>query len=113
MNTIGLVLTIIGVILSAYAVKLQFFSKPKEELQHLRIQFRATQRLSKQVQEDLEILINCYNMGDCIIFPGTTYCNYLESMKKSYNENLSDDLIKNIEALDVSKSNLLSMTKSL
>ena len=52
-----LVIGIIGILLTLWTIKMQFFSKPNEELKHLTIQFMATQKLSLQVQDNLEKLI--------------------------------------------------------
>ena len=52
--TIG-ILTLLVAILT---LKLQFFSKPQEELKHLQIQFKATQELSLQVLNDLDIVVS-------------------------------------------------------
>ncbi len=38
-----LVIGIIGILLTLWTIKMQFFSKPNEELKHLTIQFMATQ----------------------------------------------------------------------
>ena len=68
--------------------------KPNEELKHLTIQFMATQKLSLQVQDNLEKLIVQYNSWECEMFPNFTYRTCLEEMKSSFKTNLSDDVLK-------------------
>lgn len=113
METVGLVISILGVIVSFYAIKLQFFSAPNEELEHLRVQFRANQELSIQVQNELDCIIKKFNVGNKMLFPGITYSIYLENMRSSYKENLSEDLYNSLLTLNLSKSNISSMRKSL
>lgn len=38
----GTLIGIIGLAITLYSIKLKFFSDPKEEIEHLIIQFRAT-----------------------------------------------------------------------
>lgn len=92
---------------------MQFFSKPQEELKHLQIQFKATQRLSLQVQKELEQFIFEYHVGENEIFSGVRYKDYLAEMKKSFRENLSDEIFNRAISFKLSKSNIYSMTKSL
>ncbi len=65
----GIVISIIGVLIAGWAIKLQFFSKPQEELDLLKLQFRTTQKLSLQVQKELEDLIIQYNGWYREMFP--------------------------------------------
>lgn len=51
------IITIIGVVLAIIPIIYQFYLKPKEKFSHLKIQFRATQRLSLQVQAELREFI--------------------------------------------------------
>lgn len=109
----GIVISIIGVLIAGWAIKLQFFSKPQEELDHLKLQFRTTQKLSLQVQKELEDMIIQYNGWYREMFPNITYGAYLEEMKSSYKKNLSDELLNNIVSLNPTKSTIMSMIKSL
>lgn len=47
----------IGIVIALYSIKLKFFSESKEELEHLKIQFRAIQTLSMDLQYELEKII--------------------------------------------------------
>lgn len=60
------IITIIGVVLAIIPIIYQFYLKPKEKFSHLKIQFRATQRLSLQVQAELREFIE--NMMQKISF---------------------------------------------
>lgn len=91
----------------------QFYLKPKEKFSHLKIQFRATQRLSLQVQAELREFIEKYDAEDQFLMPGITYQAYLAQMEKSFDENLSDRLLKEVESLKASDNTIDSMLKSL
>lgn len=91
----------------------QFYLKPKEKFSHLKIQFRATQRLSLQVQAELREFIEKYDAEDQFLMPGITYQAYLAQMEKSFDENLSDRLLKEVESLKPSDYTIDSMLKSL
>ena len=47
-----------ALLVAIFTLKLQFFSRPKEELEHLQIQFKATQELSLHVLNDLDIVVS-------------------------------------------------------
>ena len=76
-----LVIGIIGILLTLWTIKIQFYSKPKEELEHMILTFKSTQKLSLQVQDELETLIVQYNSWECEMFPNLTYRTCLEEMK--------------------------------
>lgn len=107
------VIGILGVIIAILTFGLQFFSKPKEELEHLRIQFKATQKLSLQVQNELEQYIIKYDAENKYLFPGMTYKACLAEMRRAFKENLSDELFNKIESLKLSKTSIDSMNDSL
>lgn len=92
---------------------MQFFSKPKEELEHVRIQFKATQNLSLQIQDDLERLIAQYNAGKCKMVSGFTYETCLEEMKSTFKTNLTDEVLEKLVSQNPSKPTILSVIKSL
>lgn len=104
---------VISVLIALFAIKLQFFSEPKEELDHLEIQFRATQVLSIEVQDELEKFIRENNAWNHEIFPGVNYRTYLEELRVSHQKYLSDELINRNKSLKLTKSNILSMIQSL
>ena len=54
------IIPITGVVLAAITFIYQFYLKPKEKFSHLKIQFRATQRLSLRVQEELRQPNQCF-----------------------------------------------------
>ena len=111
--TMEITIGILTLLVAILTLKLQFFSKPQEELKHLQIQFKATQRLSLQVQKELEQFIFEYHVGENEIFSGVRYKDYLAEMKKSFRENLSDEIFNRAISFKLSKSNIYSMTKSL
>lgn len=107
------IMTIIGVVIAIITFIYQFHLKPKEKLSHLKIQFKATQRLSLQVQEELREFIEKYDAEDQFLMPGITYQAYLAQIEKSFDENLSDRLLKEVESLKPSDYTIDSMLKSL
>ena len=107
------IIGILGVVIAILTFGLQFFSKPKEEFNHLKIQFKATQKLSLQVQSELEQYIIKYDAENKYMFPGMTYKACLGEMRRSFKENLSDELFDKIESLKLSKTNINSMNESL
>lgn len=107
------IMTIIGVVIAIITFIYQFHLKPKEKLSHLKIQFKATQRLSLQVQEELREFIEKYDAEDQFLMPGITYQAYLAQIEKSFDENLSDRLLKEVESLKPSDNTIDSMLKSL
>lgn len=108
-----IVIGILGLIIAIITFKYSFFSKPTEELNHLKVQFRATQRLSNEVQKEIKAYISNANAADKLMFPNVTFSAYLSQMEESYQENLSEILYNKSEKLELTKSNILSMTKSL
>lgn len=107
------IVALASLLLSAFGIKKQFYSKPKEELEHLKVQFKATQRLSLEVQKGLEKFIRDNNLWEENMFPGATYKVCLDQMKQSYNEELSDELLNKIEQQDLTRSNIEAITKRL
>jgi hypothetical protein len=107
------IITIIGVVLAIIPIIYQFYLKPKEKFSHLKIQFRATQRLSLQVQAELREFIEKYDAEDQFLKPGITYQAYLAQMERSFDENLSDRLLKEVESLKPLDNTIDSMLKSL
>lgn len=112
-STIDIIIGFVCVLLTLWTIKMQFFSKPKEELEHLRIQFKATQDLSLQIQGDLERLIAQYNAGKCKMVSVFTYETCLEEMKSSFKTNLTDEVLEKLVSQNPSKPTILSLIKSL
>lgn len=112
-STIDIIIGFVCVLLTLWTIKMQFFSKTKEELEHLRIQFKATQNLSLQIQGDLERLIAQYNAGKCKMVSGFTYETCLEEMKSTFKTNLTDEVLEKLVSQNPSKPTILSVIKSL
>lgn len=104
---------LLALIIAILTFKFSFFRKPKEELEHLKIQFRTTQNLSIKVQKELAIYITKNNASNEVLFGNVTCSVYLTKMKESFEKNLSDKLFNNLDELKLTKSIILSMTKSL
>lgn len=112
-SIIPIIIALVSIGLTLWTIKMQFFSKPKEELEHVRIQFKATQNLSLQIQDDLERLIAQYNAGKCKMVSGFTYETCLEEMKSTFKTNLTDEVLEKLVSQNPSKPTILSVIKSL
>lgn len=108
-----IVLSIVGILVAIVTFYFSYYSKPTEELNNLKAQFRVTQQLSKSVQNNIEEYANRMNSWEHPIFEGITFRAYLNQMKKSYEENLSNKLFNELSRLKLTKANIESMTKSL
>jgi len=104
---------IFGLIIAIATFWYSFFRKPKEELLHLKAQFKATQSISKELQSEIEKYISKTGRGDELMFSNISYSSYLNTLKETYKENLSDELYAKLERLNLTKSIIHSMIKSL
>lgn len=106
-------LSIVGVLLTVVTFYFSFFRKSTDELDNFKAQFRATQQISKLTQAKLEEYVNETACWDEAMFPGVSFKVYLEHMKDSYQQNLSDELFERVTTLELNKANIGSMLKSL
>ncbi|PTX61016.1 hypothetical protein C8N46_105172 [Kordia periserrulae] len=113
---------ILGFIIVMIAVEYFFFHKRKEEKEEekeeeyidpLEVRFKATQKLSKEVQLDIENYILKANASDKLLFKDMTFSKYLAHLKETHNENLSDSLYERLRSLELTKSNSVFLIKSL
>lgn len=104
---------IVGLLIAWFTYQKTFLSKPKEEIENFLLHFRSTQSMSKKVQTKLKEYAEMNNAWDKDMFPNITFAKYIDTMKESYEKNLSDKLIKDILNEKSSKSIIISMTKSL
>lgn len=114
--TIGILGLILFFAIIAYEYSLFSKSKSKEEeeeIDHLEVQFKATQKLSEEVQLDIENYILKANAADKLLFKDMTFSNYLAYMKETHNENLSDSLYDRLNNLELTESNTNFIIKSL
>lgn len=109
MDIIGIIGLVIAIITFIY----QFYRKTKEEFSHLKKQFKGTQKLSLQVQDELEQYIIKYDVQDQYMFPGMTYKACLAEMRRAFEENLSDEVFNKLKSAKLSKTNIDSMNESL
>jgi hypothetical protein len=112
---------ILGFIIIMIAVEYFFFYKRKEEKEEkeeeyidpLEVRFKATQKLSEEVQLEIENYILKANASDKLLFKDMTFSNYLAHLKETHNENLSDSLYERLRNLELTKSNSVFLIKSL
>lgn len=112
---------ILGFIIAIIAIEYFFFSKNKnekqeevkEEIDPIEVRFKATQKLSKEVQLDIENYILKADAADKMLFKDMTFSNYLAHMEETHNENLSDSLYERLRNLELTKSNSAFIIKSL
>jgi len=101
-------------VLSGFVI--YFLGKNKKaERKHLLILFRANQKLSKKIQEELAVFIEEFDASNAIAFPerNITYGECLDTMSEEYKLNLSDEQFGIIRRRKLSKPTLLSLTASL
>ncbi|AWX44560.1 hypothetical protein HME9304_01563 [Flagellimonas maritima] len=108
-----IIIGVLGLAIACLTFKYTFFSKPTEELNHLKLQFKSNQKLSQEVQRELEDYINKANAANDFIFQDVTFQNFLTEIKEAHVVNLSDKLFDKIRNPELTKSTILSMTKSL
>ena len=112
---------VLGFIIVIITVEYFFFYKRKEQKEEkeeeyidpLEVRFKATQKLSKEVQLDIENYILKANASDKLLFKDMTFSNYLAHLKETHNENLSDNLYERLRNLELTKSNSVFLIKSL
>lgn len=110
---VGLILTLIGLYYAKQSYKKDHIDKPNEEKLHLLAQFKSTQALSNMVYNGLYAYVASNNYFDNDMWPGITYSTYLDQMKKSQGENLSDELYDKLLKEDFPSATMQSMCKSL
>lgn len=110
---IEIIIGILGLFIAWFTYQKTFLDTPKEEIEHLTIQFKATQATSMKVRDNLIKLSTEYDMGSNELFPGMTIDYYIRLMTDSYEKNLNDKLLTEMLALKPSKSMLKSMISSL
>lgn len=108
-----IVIGIVAVVIAILTFKYSFFRKPKEELNNLKILFRATQNLSKEVQQNLTLYIKDNNASYEILFGDITCIKYLNIMKEAYDKYLADELLNELDSLKLTRPNIASLSQSL
>ncbi|MEM6721910.1 MAG: hypothetical protein AAF611_21460 [Bacteroidota bacterium] len=112
---------ILGFIVVIVAVEYFFFSKRKgekedkeeEQIDPIEVRFKATQKLSEEVQLDIENYILKADAADKPLFKDMTFSEYLAHLKETHSENLSDSLYERLSKLELTKSNSVFIIKSL
>jgi hypothetical protein len=109
---------ILGFVIEIIAIEYFFFSKHKEEKEEeqidpLEAKFKATQKLSEEVQLDIENYILKADASDQLLFKDMTFSEYLAHLKETHRENLSDNLYERLRNLELTKSNSVFIIKSL
>lgn len=110
---IEITIGILGLLIAWFTYKKTFLDKPKEEIEHLIIQFRSTQATSMKVRNDLISISKKHSLGSSELFPGISIDAYVRLMDESYQKNLSDDRLSKTIELNPSKPILESMINSL
>ena len=89
-----------------------FHSKPKAELENLRIHFKAAQSSSIKLRSKLQTYVDLNNAGNRLLMEGITFHQYIKSLDNSLTNNLSDSKFENI-ASDLTKPMIDSLTKDI
>lgn len=109
---IGTIIAVLGLIVAWITFRKTFFSKPKEELQHLKIQFNMVKTLMEEVILQIETHIRINGAKDKLMFDNITFGKYLELTKEHYSKSFSDDMYRFLDNPKITKPNIESMIKS-
>lgn len=110
---IGTIIAMLSLIVGWITYRKTFFSKPKEELQHLKIQFNMVKALMEEVILQIETHIRANNAKDKLMFDHLTFGKYLEMTKEHYDKSFSDEMCRFLDTPEITKPIIESMTKSL
>lgn len=110
---IGLLVALIGLKYSRKSFKKEHIERPQENILHLKAQFKATQKLSKDLYHDLKEFATKKSYFEEEIWPGVTYNMYLQELLNSQNGNLSDEVFDKISVGYLPEMTIQSMSKSL
>lgn len=117
MEAVVFILTFIGGIAGIYTIldyRKNHVNKPREELQHLIIQFRSTQQICRDVIVELTAYAEEKNAYDEILnVVGFSVKTYLAALESTLKTHLSDETIDKINDLSPSSDNIQSMVRSL
>lgn len=108
-----IIVAIPATVIALIGFKFQFFSKPKKELEYLKLQFRMNQELSFKVRTNIERLIEDYNLGNEYLFDGMKYKTYYNELIKHQKESLSSERYSELDLFKKNKETILSATRSL
>lgn len=87
--------------------------EPTEEMDNLKAHFLMNQQLSIEIQEILKSFITEKNAADKIFYDDMTFSKYLDFVKSTHEESLSEKIYKNLDEPIYSRSNIMSMLSSL
>ena len=110
---IEIVFGIVGLFIAGLTYKKTYLDKPKEEIEHFIVQFKATQSTSLKVRKELLEYAERNEAFKVDFIPGITIESYLVIMEESFKENLSNELLDKTLKLNPSKLLLSSMSDSL
>lgn len=110
---ITIIIGILGLLVAFWALKKDHYSKTNEELQHLKLQFNMTKKLMENVKEQLIKHIQLNDAKDKIMFENLTFNKYLSLLKENYQSSFNNEMCNLLNSKELTKSNILSITKSL
>lgn len=109
-----IVIAILSLLIAWFSYRKTFPAKPREEIENFVVYYRATQAMSRKVQQILKHYADNTTGGwDRQIFPDVTFRQYLSMIEQSYENNLSDKLLQDALEGKLSRNLLVSMTKNL
>ncbi|MCG2618029.1 hypothetical protein LZZ85_27245 [Terrimonas sp. NA20] len=107
-------IAIFSLLIAWFTYRKTFHAKSREEIENFVTHYRATQAMSRKVQQKLKDYANNTPGGwDRQIFNDVTFRQYLSMIERSYESNLSDKLLQDALEGKPSKNLLVSMTKDL
>lgn len=103
MEVLGIIIGIIGLIIAYIALRKDHYSKPKDELEALQVQWMSNKTLSEKTQHELRQFIDRYNAWDADMYPGMTYRYMLGEMERVYNIEYTDTEYKKLSEMCTTK----------
>lgn len=88
---IGLIIAIITFVQSQKPQEVKF-TKPTEEIEALRVNFKINQKMSLEIQDLLKNYIEKNDCVDELFFQNLTFSKYLEFIKSNFEECLSEQV---------------------
>jgi hypothetical protein len=115
-NSIGLVGVILAVAALYYAIRTynkEHKDKPNEDKLHLMASFKATQKLSHDVFNELSAFVEQHNVLENEMYPGLTFRTCLSQIKTAQEKTLSDELYEKCKKESLPTMTIQSMSNSL
>ena len=109
---LSIVMGILASVVTIFAFYKQFYSKPNQELENLRVHFLAARSSALELREKLQNYAQVNNAGDRLLMTGITFNGYIKLLDASLENDLSVEKFEAI-APELKKPMIESLTKSV